>query len=137
MKELDSSWLKNIDPEGEPLNPEDLRSDVSNLLGKRPSRQLDLCYRIIHNNGVEPISVDEIYKKLYGLYPETEHDKYTVWVLISRIRENLGSGSIMTFRKEGYVTRRAFIEAKTGGEMLGDYYQKRGSYFPGKRKKTT
>lgn len=106
-------WQKNIDPDpkAEVLDPEKFRSDLSDQLGKPLGFQAMRCFLIIHCNGANPISQENLYYELTG---KRAKNRATATgfntVLISRIREKLGEKAIVDIENEGYMSRRAWIE---------------------------
>jgi hypothetical protein len=84
------------------------------LAGEELSNREKLCYRIICENGISPISAEDIGIKIYGQLriscrEITEANTKNVWTIITRLRQKLGHSEIVGREGFGYVSRRMMI----------------------------
>jgi len=102
-KELLGKWLVGL--EGEALNSQDIRADVSPKLGQELTSTERKCYGIIVSSGQQRLSAESLYQILYGFADSPERMSNAIAVLIGRIRAKLGETAIITSRGDGYTAR--------------------------------
>jgi len=79
------------------------RPDQTPLLGKKLSFTQDMCYKIICDSGINPISAVDVGRALLS-------NKNYVQLYISKIRQKLGSEEIIYKPKQGYISKRSLID---------------------------
>lgn len=91
------------------------KEKVLGLHRKEPlTRREYMTYQIIHQSGINPVTPDMIYSQFFPDKPLPSEKVLVTFssVYVGRVRAKLGENSIITVPHEGYLSRRALIEAK-------------------------
>lgn len=114
-KELGPEWFISACPkeDGE-IDPDDLRSDISNQLGKPLTMREEQIYEFLSTQQ-SFTSSETIYKEFLGEPHQKSHSNIihgTVGLWIFRIKEKLGETSIINRYGFGYMTRNNYIKSE-------------------------
>ena len=110
QKELSPEWFQSICPkEYGPIEPDDLREDISLELGEPLSLREDEVYSFLASRGPTFTSSKALYQEFWGESEPHIDVSGIVSQIIGRIKSKLGETAIIARPGFGYVTRRGRI----------------------------